>query len=85
MNIKYKYYFLLTNTLIKPYDKNDKQQIIDKAHGMIDIIKKKGDFSKIISLSSFVQLHNVILSSVISVIFIYILLNLILGCFLIKG
>ena len=85
MNIKYKYYFLLTNTLIKPYDKNDKQHIIDKAHGMIDIIKNKGDISKIISLSSFVQLHNVILSSTLSVISIYILLNLIFAYFLIKG
>ena len=68
LNIKYKYYFLLTNTLIKPYDKNDKQHIIDKAHGMIDIFKNKGD-----------------ISSSISVIFIYILINLILGYFLIKG
>ena len=78
-------YFLLINTLIEPYDKNDKQHIIDKAQGMIDIIKNKGDISKIISLSSFVQLHNDILSSVIFIIFIYILLNLILGYFLIKG
>ena len=85
MNIKYKYYFLLTNTLIKPYDKNDKQHIIDKAHGMIDNIKNKGDISKIISLSSFLQLHNVILSSAISVISVYILLNLIFAYFLIKG
>ena len=79
------FYFLLIKTLIKPYDKNDKQHIIDEAHGMIDITKNKGDISKIITLSSFVQLHNDILSSTISVISIYILLNLILGYFLIKG
>ena len=78
-------YFLLINTLIKPYYKNEKQHIIDKAHGMIDNIKNRGDISKIISLTSFVQLHNDVLSSTISVIFIYILLNLILGYFLIKG
>ena len=89
MNIKYKYYyncnyFLLINTLIKPYDKSDKQHIIDKAHGMIDIIIIiKGDIS--INEFSSVQLHIVILSSVIFIIFIYILLNSILGYFLIKG
>ena len=77
-------YLLLINTLIKPYDKNNKQHIIDKAHGIIAIIKNKGDISNNI-LSSSVQLHNDILSSVISVIFVYILLNLILGYFLIKG
>ena len=79
-NIYYSYicmypyvYFLLINTLIKPYDRNDKQHIIDKKHGIIDIIKIKGDISKIKSLSSFsVQLHNdILLSSKISVIFIY--------------
>ena len=74
-------YFLLINTLIKPYDKNEKQHIIDKAHGMIDFIKNRADISKIISLSSFVQLHNDVLSSVISVIFIYILLNLYIRVF----
>ena len=78
-------FILLINPLIKLYDKNDKQHIIETAHSIIAIIKNKGDISKIISLSSFVQLHNDILSSVISVIIIYILLNLILGYFLIKG
>ena len=64
------FYFLLINTLIKPYDKNEKQHIIDKAHGMIDIIIiNKGGIS--INEFSSVQLHNVILSSIISVIFIY--------------
>ena len=75
-------HILLINTLINPYDK---QHITDNPHGMIDNIKNRGDISKIISLSSFVQLHNDVLSSTISVIFNYILLNLILGYFLIKG
>ena len=72
----------MINTLIKPYDK---QHIIDNPHGMIDNIKNRGDIPKVIILSSFVQLLNDVLSSTISVIFIYILLNLILGYFLIKG
>ena len=50
----------------------DKQHIIDKKHGIIDIIIIiKGDISNIVLLSSFVQLHNELLSSIISVIFIY--------------
>ena len=76
-NCNYFFYFLLINTLIKPYDKNVKQHIIEKRQGIIANIKNKGDISKII-LSSSGQLHNDILSSVIFVIFIYILLNLIL-------
>ena len=74
----------MINTLIKPYDKNKKQHIFDKAHGIIDIIIIiKGDIS--INEFSSVQLLIVILSSVIFIIFIYILLNLILGYFRIKG
>ncbi len=65
------FYFLLINTLMKPYIENDITHIIDKAHGMIDIIKNKGDISNIILLPSSVQLHIDILSSVISVIFLY--------------
>ena len=83
-NFEY-FYFLFINTLVKPYDKNDLQHNIETAHGIIAIIKNKGDISIIISLSSFVQIHNDILSSVIFIIFIYILLNLILGYFLIRG
>ena len=65
------FYFLLINTLIKPYDKNDKQHINDKAHGIIDIIIIiKGDIS--INEFSSVQLLIDVLSSVIFVIFIYI-------------
>ena len=57
---------------MKPYDKNDKQHIIDRAHGMIDIITiNKGDNSINEFSFSSVQLHNDILSSIISVIFIY--------------
>ena len=91
MNIKYNYYnckyfyFLMINTLIKPYDKNDKQYIIERAHGIIAIIKNKGDISKIILSSSSVRLNNDFLSSVIFIIFIYILLNLILAYFRIRG
>ena len=63
---------------------NDKQHIIDKKHGIIDIIRTiKGDISFIV-LSSLVQIQ-ISLSSEISVIFSYILLNLILGYFLING
>ena len=67
------FYFLLINTLIKPYDKNDKQHIIDKKHGIVAIIKNKGHISTVIksSLLSVVQLHNVLLSSIISLTFIY--------------
>ena len=82
-NIKY-FYFLLIMTLINPYDKNDKQHIIERAHGIIDIIIIiKGDIS--INKFSSVQLFDNILSSVIFIIFIYTLLNLILGYFRIKG
>ena len=45
--------------------------IIDKTHGMSDIIKNNDDISIVIkSSSSFVQLHNDLLSSKISVTFI---------------
>ena len=61
----------------------DRQHIIDKKHGIIDIIIIiKGDIS--INEFSSVQLLDNILSSVIFIIFIYILLNGICGYFLIK-
>ena len=56
----YKFYFLLIETLIKPYDKNDIQHINDNAHGIIDIIIiNKGDIS--INEFSSVQLHIIII------------------------
>ena len=46
----YKFYFLLINTLINLNIENDITHIIDKAHGIIDIIKYIGDISIIILL-----------------------------------
>ena len=61
----------MINNLIKPYDKNDKQHIIDKAQGMIDIIIiNKGDISIKVLLLLSEQLFGDILSSMISVMFI---------------
>ena len=70
--------------LIKLQIIKDTQHIIDKKHGIIDIIIIiKGDIS-IIILSFSVQFE-ISLSSVIFIIFIYILLNGIYGYFLIRG
>ena len=44
------FYFLLIKTLMKLYDKNDIQHIIDIKQGIINIIKYQGDISKIILL-----------------------------------